>query len=149
MAIVLSNKTDAELEKEQKENGLIPKDTIVDFEVLEEFSFGTRVVRTEDAESKAGNDMIVLVLKVFHNDKERVLVDYLTGGMEFKLRHAINSCGVDVDTTITAKDFIGKCGRAKIGIQKSKDTQYPDKNSIADYLPRAHEVELDDEIPAF
>jgi len=73
----------------------------------------------------------------------------MTGAMEFKLRHAINSCGVDVDTTITAKDFIGKCGRAKIGVQKSKDPQYSDKNVIADYLVRAHDVELDDSIPDF
>jgi len=149
MAIVLSSKTDEEIEKEMREGNLIPKDTIVDFEVLEEVSFGTKTVKTEDTTSKAGNDMIVLVLKVFHNDKERVLVDYMTGAMEFKLRHAINSCGVDVDTTITAKDFIGKCGRAKIGVQKSKDPQYSDKNVIADYLVRAHDVELDDEIPAF
>jgi len=149
MAIALSNKTDEELEKEQRENGLIPKDTIVDFEVLDEVKFGTKTIYTEDAQSKAGNDMIVLVLKIFHNDKERVLIDYLTAGMEFKLRHAINTCGIDVDTAVSATDFIGKSGRARLGIQKSKDPQYSDKNVIADYLVRGVDVELDDEIPDF
>lgn len=149
MAITLSNKTDAELEKEMSEAGLIPKDTIVNFEVLGEVTFGTKTIRTEDTKSKAQNDMIVLVLKVFYNEKERVIIDYLTDKMEFKLRHAIKSCGVEVDTSISAKDFIGKSGKAKIGIQKSKDAQYPDRNIIADYVSHGVEVELDDEIPNF
>ncbi len=151
MAITLSNKTDEELKKEMSEKGLIPKNTICDFDVLDEVSFGQKTYRTQDAKSKAGNDMIVLVLRVYYGDDEngKVIVDYLTGAMEFKLRHAISSCGLVAKGTISAKDFVGKSGKAKIGIQKSKDDQYSDKNIIADYIAKGVEVELDDSIPSF
>jgi hypothetical protein len=156
MAITLSNKTDEQIEKEMKEKGLIPKNTICDFEVLDEVTFGTKTTHTEDSVSAAGNDMIVLVLRVFHGDSEhgKVIIDYITAAMEFKLRHAIAACGLEVkpNTAITAKDFIGKSGKAKIGIQKSKDERYGDKNIIVDYIPKVGvsvEVELDDEIPSF
>lgn len=151
MAITLSDKTDEQIEKEMKEKGLIPKNTICDFEVLDEVTFGTKTIVTEDATSKAGNDMIVLVLRVFYGEDERgkVLIDYITGAMEFKLRHAMASCGV-TNNPVSAKDFIGKCGKVKIGIQKSKDEQYSDKNVVLDYIVKPDvTVELDDEIPSF
>lgn len=156
MAIQLSNKTDEELKKEQSERGLILKGSVCDFEVLEEVTFGTKTYKTEDGKSKAGNDMIILVLRVFYSEDEhgKVLIDYLTDAMEFKLRHAGNSCGVEPriengKPIFYAKDFIGKAGRAKIGIQKSKDERYGDKNIILDYVPKAVEVDLDDSIPDF
>jgi hypothetical protein len=95
--------------------------------------------------------MIVLVLRVYYGDSEdgKVLIDYMTGAMEFKLRHAINSCGITPKGAISAKDFIGKAGKVKIGIQKSKDEQYGDKNIVLDYIPKAEVVELDDSIPDF
>lgn len=157
MAITLSNKTDEQLKREMSEKGLIPKNTICDFEVLDEVSFGNKVTRTEDTKSKAGNDMLVLVLKVFHGEDEKgkIIIDYITAAMEFKLRHLVASCGVTPKTkngtqVIEASDFVGKGGKAKIGIQKSKDEQYSDKNMIVDYLPKNHIVqEIDDSIPSF
>lgn len=154
MAIQLSNKTDAELEKEVREANLIPKNTICDFEVLDSVTWGAKTIETKDDKSKAGNDMIVLVLKVFYGERFTTIVDYLTGGnerMEFKLRHAINSCGISVKGAVSAKDFIGKAGKCKIGIQKDKTGEYPDKNTIADYVEKsvATTEELIDEIPNF
>jgi hypothetical protein len=152
MAITLSNKTDEQIEKEMKEKGLIPKNTICDFTVLDEVTFGTKTIRTEDTTSKAGNDMIVLALEVFHGESEhgKVIIDYITGAMEFKLRHAMASCGV-TKNPVYAKDFIGKSGKVKIGIQKSKDEQYSDKNIVSDYVAKADATvevtPIDDMIP--
>lgn len=154
MAIQLSNKSDEQLEKDVREANLIPKNTICDFEVLDEVTWGTRTIRTEDSESKAGNNMIVLVLKIFYQESSITIIDYLTSGnerMEFKLRHAINSCSVPAQGSVSAKDFIGKSGKCKIGIQKDKTGEYPDKNSIQDYVTKATPTteELDDSIPDF
>jgi len=151
MVIQLSDKTTEELKKEVQESGLIPKGTICDFTVLEQVSFGSKTIRTEDATSKKGNEMIVLVLNVFHGNQTKTIVDYLTSGnprMEFKLRHAMSACGVDGADGVSAKDFIGKSGKVKIGIQKSEDAQYADKNTAQDYIEKgvAVDVALDDEI---
>lgn len=152
MAIKLSNKSDEQLKKEIAESNLTPKNTICDFEVLDEVTFGTKTYQTQDSQSKAGNDMIVLVLKVYHGDSFKTIVDYLTAGnerMEFKLRHAINSCGLVTNGAISAKDFIGKSGKCKIGIQSDKSGEYADRNVVQDYMPKSIAVtaELDDEIP--
>ncbi len=139
MAIKLSDKTTDELKKEISESNLIPKGAICDFEILEKVSFGTKTIETMDSVSKKGNEMIVLVLNVFHGNQTKVIVDYLTGGnprMEFKLRHAMSSCGVLGEDGVSAKDFIGKSGKCKIGIQKSEDPNFPDKNTLQDDIPQ-------------
>lgn len=154
MVIQLSDKTTEELKKEISESNLIPKGTICDFEVLENVSFGAKTYTTMDSVSKKGNDMVVLVLNVFYGDKTKTIIDYLTSGnprMEFKLRHAISACGVDSSDGVSAEDFIGKAGKCKIGIQKSDDPNFPDKNTIQDYIEKgiAVNVDLDDSIPQF
>lgn len=154
MVIQLSDKTTEELKKEISESNLIPKGTICDFEILEQVTIGAKTVATMDSVSKKGNNMIVLVLNVFYGDKTKVIIDYLTGGnprMEFKLRHAISSCGLTGEDGISAKDFIGKLGKCKIGIQKSEDPNYADKNTIQDYVEKSVTVSVDlsDEIPKF
>lgn len=149
MVIQLSEKTTEQLKKEVQESGLIPKGTICDFEILDQVSFGAKSYKTEDAISKKGNDMIVLVLNVFYGEQTKTIIDYLTSGnprMEFKLRHAISACGVDSSDGVSAKDFIGKTGKCKIGIQKSEDAQYADKNTIQDYVEKGVLVDLEDEI---
>jgi hypothetical protein len=151
MVIQLSNKSTEELKKEITESNLIPKNTICDFEVLEQVTMGSKTYFTEEKLSKAENPMLVLVLRVYHDKGEKVIIDYLTANnprMEFKLRHAMSSCGVSV---ADAKHFIGKAGKCKIGIQKSEDAQYADKNTILDYIEKgvAVEIPLDDEIPNF
>jgi uncharacterized protein YheU (UPF0270 family) len=178
MAITLSNKTlkelEAEIHKEEKERAeqrLIPNKTVCDFEVLSEGTVFGKTETTREAQSKAsrdkgqaGNNMIVLILKVFHESKEYIMADYLTSGsakMAFKTNHAVAACGltpefdVDGNPMIDASDFIGKCGRLVMGVQKGSKKEgtneyYSDKNSVSDYLPKVDvTVELDDEIPSF
>lgn len=151
MVIELSQKSTEELKKEITESNLIPKNTVCDFEVLEQVSMGSKTYFTEDRDSKAGNPMLVLVLRVYHDKGEKVIVDYLTANnprMEFKLRHAMSACGLS-GSKISAKDFVGKSGKCKVGIQKSEDAQYADKNTIQDYIEKGVAVAIDDSIPNF
>lgn len=179
MAITLSNKTleelEAEIHKEEKERAeqrLIPNKTVCDFEVLSEGTVFGKTETTREAQSKAsrdkgevGNNMIVLVLRVFHDSREYVLTDYLTSGsakMAFKTKHAVAACGFkpDIDASgnpiVDASDFVGKCGRLVMGVQKGSKKEgtneyYPDRNSVSDYLPKADSTvevtPIDDMIP--
>lgn len=94
------------------------------------------VVYTEDRVSQKGNEMIVLKLKVFTESGERFVTDYLMEAMAFKLRHAAEACGLldqYNEGEITSFHFNGQAGMVKIGVEKDKTGQYPDKNVVRDY----------------
>lgn len=102
------------------------------------------VVKAEDKQSKSGNDMIVLNLRVFYGERTSFINDYLLEAFGFKLRHAAVQMGLEdqYETgAINAEDFLGKTGYAKVGIRKDKlkkgepDRElYPDQNTILDYV---------------
>ncbi len=122
---------------------------IYDFEVLEYTSLGNTRVATIDTTSKNGNEMIVLVCRVYHpNGQFRIIVDYLLESMMFKLRHAAEACGL-LDRyeqgELSASDFIGRFGQAQLGIQKDKGGQYPDKNNIVDYIKNSSGIAISKE----
>lgn len=141
------------------------------FEVLEKATLGTDELFTKDALSKVkadgsgGNEMIVLVLNVFHPDGySRVVIDYLLEAMPKKLRNACYACGLGDKYEagdFVAQDFIGKQGNLKLSIQSGKlkddgsGEKYPDKNNVADYIltdqaspvPTARTKDFEDEIP--
>ncbi len=143
-------------EKEVAEEGLLPRG-----------EYGFEVVSAENKISRANNEMIELKLNIFdeHGDA-RSIFDYLLESMARKLRHAAEACGLLTEYEsgdLDALDFVGKSGTLKIGIQKDKTGQYPDKNVVTDYVrkaPVAHAAPskiptgllgegkpLDDEIP--
>jgi len=109
------------------------------FEILEYAALGQNNYSTKDTVSKKQNEMIQLVVRVFHEDgRSIVIIDYLLESMAFKLKHAAYACGIgDKYETgkLSANDFIGKTGNLKLKIDKDKDGKYPDKNSVADYIP--------------
>jgi hypothetical protein len=117
-------RTEAEVQSE----GLLPEG-IYDFEII----------AAEEKTSKSGNDMIELKVNVFTDDgRPRTIFDYLLemDGMNYKLRHAAVNCGMEeqyISGNLSAVDFVGRTGKAKVRIQKGKDG-YPDRNQIADYL---------------
>lgn len=138
-------------EKEIAEAGLLPPGEY-DFEVI----------GAEEQVSKAGNDMVKLSLHVFDaNGAPCWVPDYLLDAMPGKLRHAAQAFGLMPDYEqgqMQASDMIGKTGRVKITIQKDKTGQFPDRNSVADYIvPKdgaatsvrnpAPAGNIDDEIP--
>lgn len=121
--------------------------------------YGFDVQDALEKTSKAGNDMIELVLNVYneHGDVKQVR-DYLLESIAWKIRSAAQACGLSTEYDsghLTAMDFVGKSGKLQLKIQKSKDPQYGDKNVVADYYmavsgavtPAKKPVELDDEIP--
>lgn len=125
-----------------------------DFEVLD----------CSDETSKAGNDMIKLMLKVYNADgKTQNVFDYLLESMEHKLRHAAYAVGLGERYEagdLEAADFEGKSGKLTLDIQPAKDG-YAAKNVVKDYVvsdegqvkasaaktAKAPRAELDDEIP--
>jgi hypothetical protein len=113
--------------QEIAEEGLLPEG-IYDFEVSQGL----------DKTSKAGNEMIELLVRVYKPDGGFTLIsDYLMEKIAYKLKHAADACGLSIqyDTgNLHGDDFVGKTGKVKVKIQKDKEGQYPDKNVIADYV---------------
>lgn len=135
-------KSDEQLAKEEQARTLWEKG-IYSYEIISHVKFGSNTIQTCDTVSKKGNDMLVLVVKLFNDDgRESVVVDYITGDMGFKFKHVAyaNGLGAQYDAgELNAIDFVGKCGKAKVGISKGKPKDdgsgnYPDKNCINDYL---------------
>lgn len=142
-------------EKEVAEAGLWSAG-VYDFEVSD----------ATDKVSNKGNDMAELKVRVFNAEGNfRTVFDYLvdTENSAFKIRNFAAATGMLPEYErgeLKAMDMLGRTGKCKLIISKDKSGQYPDKNSIADYLKRADAVEgatgapasfrrndLDDEIP--
>jgi len=129
MAMTFTPKSEAALVKEDEErNTLWPKG---------EYDF--QVKNYEDAVSKTGNDMIHLLLKVFHPEGgSQTIHDYLMPQMMHKLRHACEAIGI-LDQfeagTLEARDFDGGVGKVMLKVDKAKpNSGYRDKNSVDDYV---------------
>ena len=110
--------------------------------LLEKGEYHVEVFEATDATSQSsGDDMIKLNVAVWVEDKVRCRIfDYLIDSMPAKLRHACDTFGIlsKYETgRLSASDFNGKSGRAKIDIQVDKNGQYPDKNVIKDYICRS------------
>jgi hypothetical protein len=119
-------------EEELAGEALLPEG-VYDFEVL----------GTDDKPSKKGNDMITLKLRVFSDEGEQYIYDYIALGSTFgerKLRHAAATCGLLKEYnsgTINADSFNHACGRVKIKQQAGTDDYPLPKNTVADYVDRA------------
>ncbi len=97
--------------------------------------YDCEVLEAEDAISKAGNEMIAMVLAVYDSEgQQRKVRDWLLESVAYKLRHACETFGLAEKYEageLEAGDFIGRPGRVKLKV--TKDPNYPDKNSVADY----------------
>lgn len=113
-------------EKEIIEENLIA-DGVYPFECID----------AEAKKSKAGNDMIEISLRVFLPDgRERALTDWLLESPAYKLFHFCAYTGLSREYesgSLTAPDCVGRAGFVKVGTQKDKTGQYPDRNSVRDY----------------
>jgi hypothetical protein len=105
--------------------------------LLPDGEYDFEVISALDKQSKSGNDMIELKLRVFHEQSERFITDYLMEAMAFKLRHFCGAAGLMDEYesgALAAGMCVGKAGRVKLIIQKDKTGAYPDKNSVRDYV---------------
>jgi hypothetical protein len=103
------------------------------------------VRNADEAVSKtSGADMIKLELYVFRPDGERRIVyDYLVGteGGQRKIRGFSAAVGLLAQYEkgeLLAVDMVQRTGQLKLRVETDKTGQFPDKNSVADYLkPKA------------
>lgn len=117
-------------------------------------TYDFEVTEAEEKTSKAGNEMIVVTLKVFGNDGGfRMVTDYLMEKMGFKLRHFCCTTGLIQAYnagSLSAAKCEGRSGKVILQVdpeRKSDDgtKTFPPKNSVKDYLDE--EVKFHDEPP--
>lgn len=123
-------------------------------------SYDFEVVEATEKVSQKGNDMVELIVRLYDSEgKTRKIYDWLvsTDGGAYKIRHFAEATGMLAQYekgTLLASDMVGRAGRCEVVISKDKTNQFPDKNSISDYLKpkdgapaKSAHAELDDEIP--
>jgi hypothetical protein len=94
------------------------------------------VITAEDKQSKAGNDMIALNMRIYSADGRPFFVkDWLMEAMGFKLRHFCEEVGI-LDKyeaeTLTGTDCEGRQGYLVLKQEPAKGDFGP-KNSVKDY----------------
>lgn len=109
------------------------------FPVLKPGRYHFEVMEAKEDVSKKGNSMIVLKLKILDDglNVRAYINDYLMENISYKLRHAAIVCGLgDAYNAgeLHAHMFAAKGGVVELGIQRDKTGQYPDKNSVLDYV---------------
>jgi hypothetical protein len=113
-------KSNEQLDKEAAERGPF-RPGIYDFE------FSDAV----DDVSKAGNDMIVVTLKVYNElGESKNVKDWLLEAMGHKLKHACETCGLEKEYNagiVESFDFLNRSGRVKLGIKNNF-------NNVIDYV---------------
>ena len=105
--------------------------------------YDAEVVETSDKQSKKGNDMFTLKLRVFNDDgSSRFIYDYIVMGTNFgerKLRHAADACGL-IDTynagSLTAGDFLNTSCKVEVAQQNGTPAYPTPKNIVSDYISR-------------
>lgn len=126
-------------------------------------AYDYEVADADETQSKAGNDMVAMKVRVYDGDgNARTVLDWLvdTDGSAYKIRNFAESAGMLAQYEkgeLPASAMVGCTGRCKVIIKKDKTGEYPDKNAIADYLKPTNgtapvarapvPAELDDEIP--
>lgn len=111
---------------------------IADSKLWKKGDYGFEVVDGEDKTSKSsGKPMIELRLRLSDGRSARTIIDYLLAETPEKLRHAASACGL-LDRynsgSLLGREFKGKRGTLKLGIEKDKKRVYPDKNVVLDYV---------------
>lgn len=105
--------------------------------LLEKGTYPFEVRQAVQKKSKAGNDMIELVLCVWDkNGREYLVYDYLMESSEYKLRHFCYTTGLQekYDSGELRDTDCLKSGYCKVMIREDKSGLYPPRNSVADYI---------------
>jgi hypothetical protein len=125
-----------------------------EMDMLPPATYDAVVGRAEEKVSQAGNEMIELVLRVYGPDGATVPVyDYLISSESsaWKIRHFCGSAGLDYESgELTAEQCLERNVRVILAITQDKKKQYPDKNTVKDYVERNGDSKhgtADDDIP--
>ena len=96
------------------------------------------VLDAKEEVSAAGNEMFHLQVKITANGNSKIIHDYLLPKKMDKLRHAAQAMGIlekFEQGVLSADDFVGRRGKARIGVERDRDGYYAPKNIVVDYVP--------------
>ena len=115
------------------------KEVKSEYAVLSNGEYECEVVGAVETVSKAGNDMIKLVLCVFGNEGEQVRVyDYIVSPSTlWKLKSICRCCEIEFDGILDEQLLIGRRMRVltKVDPERNVDGKtYSERNSIAKYV---------------
>lgn len=114
--------------------------------LLQAGTYPFEVMDAKEMNSRAGDPMIKLVLKVWDDaGREHTVFDYLlfVGNFKFKMRHFFEGTGaIDKFNSgrISDLDCLNKSGKCEIISQKDKSGKYPDSNWVKDYVKVPSEI---------
>ncbi len=112
----------------------------------------------ERVSKKTGQPLIELILDIIDSTGyPRRVYDYLTLSpkMAYKIRHFCMATGLmeRYDTgALSATDCVGRTGIVDVEIQKTKEPNFPDRNSVKDYIvtesnpPATNDPEFNDDL---
>ncbi len=106
-------------------------------------TYNARVMKCEEATSKAGKDMLALWLEVYAPDGVIVMRDWIvnTDTWAWKLRHLCEGCGIEdkyATGTLHPEDLIDRSCAVEIKREEAdpdSGRKYP-QNRIEDYKPQ-------------
>jgi len=111
---------------------------IQESKLVVEGQYHGEVMEAEDTVSKAGNEMIKLVLRIYdQKDKAHFIKDYLMEAMQFKLLHFCESTNLSEQYKsglLAASHCIGKKVVIDVIVETDDSGKYLPKNSIKDYV---------------
>jgi len=105
--------------------------------LLPEGEYPFEVIQADEKVSYNANDMIVLKLRVGANGSSKIITDYIVAKSIRKVRTVAKACDLlDLleSGEILAEHFVGRTGRVRLGIEKSKNADYPDRNIVVRYV---------------
>ena len=116
-----------------------PKEAKSEYAVLPNGEYECEIVGAVNTVSKAGNDMIKLVLCVYGNEGEQVrMYDYIVSPSTlWKLKSICRCCEIEFDGILDEQLLIGRRMRVltKVDPERNVDGKtYSERNSIAKYV---------------
>tara|TARA_R100000655_G_scaffold71369_3_gene109763 strand:+ start:1571 stop:2002 length:432 start_codon:yes stop_codon:yes gene_type:complete len=105
------------------------------FICLPKGEYEIRIENVVQKKSKAGNDMLELLLTAFTNEGQKVTIyDYIVNpnGL-WKLKTICKSVGLAFDGTLEEHLLVGKTLRAFVDLRPATE-KYPEKNQITSYI---------------
>ena len=107
------------------------------FELITPGEYESAIEEVEIKTSKAGNEMLVVAVRVYTGETERVVWDYIVNPSSlWKLKAICKCCDLEFTGDFDEQLLVGKRMRVRIKIRKGTDG-WADKNEIGRYLPLA------------